>query len=119
MSSEEIEARTTLKTYKVFTGKDYINGDGYLVFANNIQQSKKVYYNYVVKWINEDLLWIDINSKLIKGKNFLYMATNELMIRDNVPHIITSPCVCSVCGHWECDGRSHEGEEYFATEGME
>lgn len=110
---------TKLKTYKVFIGTDYINGDGKLVFAHNLQESKKIFYNYIRNGVDENANWLEVKSKLIKGKNFLYLSTYEKYLKDNIPHLVAYPSNCSVCGNWECDGRKHEDEDYFVTEGMD
>lgn len=69
-----------------------------LIFDFNARQAKKLAYETIRMWW-DDVEWIDIKAKLLKG-NFLMSLADQDNLFQGIPHVIESPPVCKQCELW-------------------
>ena len=64
-----------------------------LIFADNIQEAKKLAWPVIKDWFDVD--YIDMRVKWIKDSDFL----DSEKLSDK-PHVVDSPTVCKSCELW-------------------
>jgi hypothetical protein len=85
-----------MKKYMAYNNEAGSCEGAILVFANSVQEAKKLAYEY-----NNGIYYpycdsfIELAVRLIKGHDYLYKLS-----KNNFPHVILEIPICNHCGFW-------------------
>lgn len=75
-----------------------------LVFANTVQEARKISYPVAVMWGVDE--WTDHTARWLRDEH-VFLLGNQTKLTKNIPHVIDNPPCCDSCSHWGCE--VHEG----------
>lgn len=72
-----------------------------LIFAHTAKEARPLAFKEIKSW-QDDVEWINVRIKLIKGKEFLFKLADKEKLEKDIPHAIDDlgPATCKSCECW-------------------